>query len=223
MKRKIGCFVLLFAALALVAQDQQPAPPQGQSEQGGGPQGRRGGMMMRGRGVGGTISAIDGGTLTLQTRDGGTATVKTSADTKFQVDGKEAKLSDFKVGERVMVAGTKGDGDTWTAERVMSNPAMEARMREGLGKEFIAGKVKSIDGTNITVDRIDGQTQTIAVDESTSFRKQRESITLADIKVGDQVFGRGAVKDGTFVASQLNVGEPGRMMGGPRGPRPEPQ
>ena len=97
-------------------------------------------------------------------------------------------------------------------------------MREGLGKEFIAGKVKAIDGTNITVDRVDGQTQTIAVDENTSFRKQRDSITLADIKVGDQIMGRGALKAGVFVASQLNVGEPGRMMmGGPRGPRRQPQ
>lgn len=32
-----------------------------------------------------------------------------------------------------------------------------------------------------------------------------ESITLADIKVGDNVIGRGSVKSGTFVPAQLNV------------------
>jgi hypothetical protein len=54
------------------------------------------------------------------------------------------------------------------------------------------------------------------VDENTSFRKDNESITLADIKVGDQVFGRGELKNDIFVPSQLNVGQP--RFGGMRGP-----
>jgi hypothetical protein len=53
--------------------------------------------------------------------------------------------------------------------------------------------------------------QTIAVDESTSFKKQGESITLADLKAGDHVFGRGEVKNDVFVPAELNVGDP-RMM-----------
>ena len=219
MNRKFACLFLLLISMALIAQESQPEPP----PQGGMGQGRRGGMMMRGRGTGGEIKSINGDTLTLQNREGEESTVKTSNDTQVRIDGKPAKLSDLKVGDRVMVRGTKGSDNVWTAEMVASNPAMEARMREGLGKEFIAGKVKSIDGTSITVDRIDGQTQTISVDENTSFRKQRDSITLADIKVGDNIFGRGVLKEGTFVAAQLNVGEPGMrggMMGGPRQRQP---
>ena len=46
-------------------------------------------------------------------------------------------------------------------------------------------------------------------------KKGSESVTLADIKVGDFVFGPGEVKDGTFVPKLLNIGRPRMMIGGP--------
>ncbi len=41
-----------------------------------------------------------------------------------------------------------------------------------------------------------------------------ESITLADVKVGDMVRGTGSVKGGTFVPTQLVVMERGRRREG---------
>ena len=52
---------------------------------------------------------------------------------------------------------------------------------------------------------------------NTSFKKEGESITLADFKTGDHVFGPGEVKDGTFVAAKLMLGDMHRMRGGPEG------
>jgi hypothetical protein len=149
--------------------------------------------------------------------EGKTITVKLTDATRYRRDQKDAKLADFKVGEAVVVRGTPAGEDTWTAEVVAARPAMEARFREGLGKEFIVGEIKTIDGLKLTILRPDGKTQTIAVDENTSFQKQGESITLADIKPGDRVFGRGALKDGTFVPAVLTVGDirEGLRMGGP--------
>ena len=43
-----------------------------------------------------------------------------------------------------------------------------------------------------------------------------ESITLADIKVGDMIAATGSVKNGTFTAAKMGVAQPG---GGPRGGR----
>ncbi|GAA3755340.1 DUF5666 domain-containing protein [Terriglobus aquaticus] len=43
-----------------------------------------------------------------------------------------------------------------------------------------------------------------------------ESITLADVKVGDNIAGTGALKSGTFVPSDLHV-----LVQRPRGPRPD--
>ena len=77
-----------------------------------------------------------------------------------------------------------------------------------------AGKITAVDGTRLTILRADGETQTIQVDENTSFRKQGESVTLADLKPEDKVFGRGEVKNGVFVPTVLNVGEPRPMRTG---------
>lgn len=107
-----------------------------------------------------------------------------------------------------------------------------------LGKTLIAGRVTAIDLDNatMTVERPDGVSQTIGFDENTSFRRGRiaagagggrgfgtgadsaatvtatptgESITLADIKVGDRVTGPGEVKNGRFVSKELTVMTPG--------------
>ena len=87
-----------------------------------------------------------------------------------------------------------------------------AALRQELGKRFIIGEVKKIDETKLTILRPDGESQVIEVDEGTSFRNQkRESITLADIKTGDHVFGRGEVKNGIFVPQVLNLGDFMRM------------
>ena len=106
-----------------------------------------------------------------------------------------------------------------------------------LGKTNIIGRVTAVDMDNatITVERPDGVSQTIGFDEGTSFKRGRpsfgggfgmggggaagssatapadtgESITLADVKVGDRVGGPGEVKNGRFVAKQLMVMTPG--------------
>jgi hypothetical protein len=98
-----------------------------------------------------------------------------------------------------------------------------------MGKKFIAGEVAKIEDTKLTIKRVDGETQVIQVDENTSLRNsKRESVTLADVKVGDRVFGRGDLKDGVFVPAVLNVGAPGEMMmrrgdGQRQGPPPAPE
>jgi len=108
-----------------------------------------------------------------------------------------------------------------------------------MGKTLIAGRVTAIDLDNatMTVERPDGVSQTIGFDEGTSFKRGRiaigsgmnmgfrrgagsgaseaepaptgESITLADIKVGDRVAGPGQVKNGRFVPKELTVMTPG--------------
>jgi len=92
-----------------------------------------------------------------------------------------------------------------------------------------------VDNAKMTIERPDKVSQTIGFDETTSFKRGRgmmpgsmgtaaatpsaappaaanagESITLADIKVGDTVNGQGSVKSGVFVPSQLMVATPGQ-------------
>ena len=90
------------------------------------------------------------------------------------------------------------------------------KARADFGKTWTAGAIQSIDETKITIKRPDNVIQIIVVDENTSFRKRRDSITLADIKVGDNVTARGSVQNGNFLATVLGVGGPGER-GGPGG------
>ncbi|MDT8068839.1 MAG: DUF5666 domain-containing protein [Terriglobia bacterium] len=222
MTRKLTVLLLFTAAMAW-AQSEPAAPREHYSWQ---QQDTTHTQVVRGPfcGTGGTITAIEGDTITIKTMDGKQATVKVTPETRYRRDRQEAKLSDFKVGDTVFVRGEPSGENTWTAQGIMSNQNMGRgmMMREEMGKKVIAGEVAKIDGTSLTINRPDGQTQVIQVDETTSFRNaKRESITLADIKVGDRVFGRGELKDGVFVPAVLNVGAPGEMRmrrrGGPEG------
>src|SRR5690242_9523094 len=193
---------LLLATVFAVAQDGPQTRP-GQRQGFGG---------REFRGTVGQITEISGTTLKIKLRDGSIGTVNTTSDTRFRKDRQEAKLSDFKVGDTVMVRGDSTGEKTWSAQMVGSAPSqaeMQERMKQEMGKTIVVGDVKSIDAPKLTIQRTDGVEQTIEADENTSFRKGRdESITLPDIKAGDTIFARGELKNGTFVPTTINVVPP---------------
>ncbi|HKD66690.1 MAG TPA: DUF5666 domain-containing protein [Candidatus Binataceae bacterium] len=214
-------FLTLTFSCAMRAQDT------GQQNSNQPPEGRRGNYQQM-RGTAGTITAINGDTLTVKlAMNDSTVTVKLNDKTEYRKDREPAKLSDLRVGDFVMIRGEHTSESEVTASAVMTGPPGGGRfaMRAGpggegmangnmadLGKTFIVGEVKAIDGAKITVHRPDDQDQTIQADENTSFRKAGESITLPDIKAGDTIMGRGAVKDGVFVPATINVVDPQRMQ-----------
>ncbi len=208
---------------AMMAQDGPPpgAPPQGEAHEGRGT-----GF----HGVAGQITAIDGTTVTLQTFSGGTAKVKITPSTRLVKDRNEAKLTDYKVGDRVFASGEQDKEGVWVAQVLGERTGAGGFPHGGAmggaqfkpednGKTYIAGELVKVDGTKLTVKKPDDTVQVIEVDDDTSFRNERrESVTLADFKAGDFLRGQGAVKDGVFVAKSLNAGR-GR---GPRAGTPPP-
>jgi hypothetical protein len=207
--------VLMVFLLAGAAFAQETAtPPQNGEQQGGGQMRDR--MRGRfGRGVMGEITAVNSDGFTLKTMQGNAATVKVSATTRFMRDQQEIKKTDLKIGDTIGVAGSPDTNDptTWNATYVVDRTAQIKQFEQNLGKTMIAGEIKAIDGTKLTIQRPDGQAQTIEVDENTSFEKGREKVTLADFKVGDHVMGRGEVKNGVFVPSNLRIGGMGMGPG----------
>jgi len=193
------CIVAMLALTSVLGWSQgETANPPGQE-----PGSEQAGSRPRGPGVAGTITAIDDSNITIKTLDGAMVQVTTTGDTQFRKNRQPTKLNDFKVGDEIFVAGELKDGVV-QAKMVGSHPTgAPPEFREALGKRFIVGEVKAMSGTRITVLRPDGVTQNITVDENTLFRKDQESITLADIKVGDHVFGRGEVKK-----ERLHTGRP---------------
>lgn len=201
-------FLYLFVLTCCASFAQQPSQGDAQAQ----PPQRRGPGGRQFRGTVGEITAISGSTLKIKLADGSIGTVNTTADTRFRKDQQDAKLSDFKVGDNVMVRGDSTGDKAWTAQMVASAPSqaqMQERFKDAMGKTMVVGEVKSIDPPKITVKRVDGVEQSIEADENTSFRRGREeNITLPDIKVGDTIVARGELKNGVFVPANVSVVDP---------------
>lgn len=230
--------LLLLSSLTLTpAFAQQPDqtgtnPPH--DRQGGPRGGMSGGFAGMGSAVHGTVTAITGSQFTVKTEDGTTYNIATGPNTRVMKDRQPIKATEIKVGDVVMTGGEVDDkahtvGAVFLAVLDPEQVAHMKQMQADFGKTWTAGKITAIKDLTLTIERPDKKTQTITVDENTSFQKHRESITLADIKVGDAVTSRGALKDGNFVATQLSVVEPrNRPMGsgpsaGSAGPPPPSQ
>ena len=214
---QLGLLVLLFAGTspaqtsAAAATDQEPPAPQVERQ-------RRGPEDGRGMPLIGKITAINKGSIELAKADGSTATVKLTEKTEYHRDRQGAKLADFKVGDMVFVRGEENADHSVTAQviggRSGGGPETGGRGFGGgggfgeLGKDFVVGEVKSIDAPSLTVLRQDHVTQTLELNEETSLRRGRESITMADIQPGDHVVVRGAVQNKAFVPKNVMVLSP---------------
>ena len=203
-----------------------------------------GGQMVRG-----TVTASAADHLTVKTDAGEIYQVALSANTRVTKDRQPIKVADIKVGDGVGAMGVL-DPATKTVHAVFVG-VMDAeqvkKAREKMGKTYITGKVTAIDmdGLKLTIERPDGVSQVIGVDEQTSFKRggrgmaamasgggvmdvpggqargngagaggtgnpaSGESITFADVKVGDSIAGRGGLKNGVFVPTELGVMDPG--------------
>ena len=255
--------LVLAASLATIAAGAQV--PDGQEMNG--PAGMAGGRMVRG-----TVTAVAADKLTLKTEAGDVYEVSLSANTRLMKARQPVKVTDINPGDGLGAMGVL-DAPTKTVHALFVTviDAEEVKkMREGLGKVYIAGKVTAMDDLKLTVLRTDGVSQVIEVDEGTSFKRggralgemlnagfgmgmggggrqgragggagagsgagiatgagptaagtapaatsagparagnggAGESITLADVKVGDTVAGRGGLKNGVFVPTELGV------------------
>lgn len=177
-----------------------------------------------------TVKSEDGTVYQIVTTDN-TMIRKSTGGMRTPMDAQPIKLTDLKPGDGVMAVGQM-DAASKTLHAAMmfaTDASVVKALKANLGKTYISGKVTAIDLDNakLTVERPDGVAQTIGLDENTSFKRgghgrggmgsqdaggaatpSGESITLADIKIGDQISGQGAVKDGVFVPSELRVMKP---------------
>ena len=222
--------IVVFGSAAVA----QEAPGRGEVALGGGQR------------IQGTVTATAADHLTIKSETGEVYEVAITPNTRMMKDRQPVKTADVKVGDGVGAMGEL-DTSKKTVHAlfvVVMDAAQVKKLREDLGKTYITGKVTAVDDVKLTVQRPDNVSQVIEVDETTSFRKGSrrggmaveggapaiggtmpaqiaagggESITLADVKVGDLVAGQGSVKHGVFVPTNLTVLPPGAMGRGRRG------
>jgi hypothetical protein len=169
----------------------------------------------------GKITAVHQGSLDVADTNGDTVTVKINGQTEFRKDRQPAKRTDFKVGDIIIVRGEENPDHTWTAQAVAARsmngpngpngrggpggPGGRFAQAGTLGKDYVAGEIKSIDAPKLSVLRSDNVTQELELNEDTSLRKGRDSITMADIQVGDHLLARGGVENNVFVPKTIVV------------------
>ncbi|WP_263351131.1 DUF5666 domain-containing protein [Acidicapsa acidisoli] len=240
-------------ALALTttvaATAQQTGAGQGSNGQGQGWRGRGMGFPGGGRGVLGSVTEVAADHYTIKTDNGETYTVHFSVNTRImkepagrrQGGGGDAeggqrstpqvlKSTDIKVGDFITAGGevdaaAKSIGAVFIAQIDPERAKQIREMEANFGKTWLAGRITAIDGTTITIEgAMDHTPHSIMVDENTSFHQRRDSITLADIKPGEQLRAEGAVKGGAFLATTVNAMEPqNRGEGSPQAPASQPK
>ncbi len=220
-------FVVGMQAQARFLQEAPPPqnPPSAQGAGAGQSQGRGG---ERRPGVFGKLTAVHDQSFEITKQDESVVTVKTSGSTQFRKEGQDAKLSDFKVGDIVFVRGAENSDHTWTAEVIgtRANGGFGGGAGAGagaggrgepgggpgggrptgvLGQDYVFGEVKTVDAPKLSILRPDNVTQTVELNEETSLRKGRDSITMADIQPGDHIMVRGGMANNVFQPKSVMV------------------
>ena len=201
--------------------------------------GRNGMFMMGGNNVHGKVTAVSGTDITIQDEQGQTWKVQTGPNTRIRKDREEAKFSEIHVGDTIMAMGnldeqTRSLGAMFVVVPTAEQVAQMEKMRATFGKTWTAGRITAIKDLTITIERPDKVTQTVTVDENTSFHKgargQATDITFPDIRVGEMLRADGSAQGNNFLATSVVVMEPrqpgqGRYGSGGQGggPRMQPQ
>ena len=195
--------MLLGLPVSRAQEDDGAGPPDGGNGMGQ--------VFGRGNGVRGTVTASAANRFTIRTDEGDTYQVFYSPNTRLMKDRQPIEAAEVHVGDMLMAGGlVDAKARTVGAVLVIDIDAKEVQQaRAAFGKTWVMGKVTAIHDLKITIERAgDKQTQVVAVDENTSFRKRREDVTLADVKVGDMISAQGALHADTFLATTLRIMPP---------------
>lgn len=176
--------------------------------------------------LGGTVTAINGNTLTIQVDGRGgkgnrpdnaanpatpangsttpataaTSTTKTviiSNSTTYMQGGQSAQLSNLAVGARINAVGSlSSDANSMSALQIM----VELPRYDG--------QVTSVNGSTIVLQERSGTSRTIEVNSSTSYLNGQATASLSDIKVGANLHVEGQLDaSGKMTASVAQMGQ----------------
>ena len=171
-------------------------------------------MQRRGPGIYGTVSAINGNSLTVTSNGFGenpSATTYTVDATNATITkaGSASSLTNIALGDTVMVVGMVS-GTNVTAT-VIHDGALGG-MR-GRGAPGVIGVVASNNGTTLTIDHKNPKdnsttTYTISVTGTSTFTKNGVSTTIGNMNVGDTVLVFGTVSGTNVTATSIRDGVP---------------
>lgn len=167
------------------------APSGAASASNGLKRGDRGGLQ---NGVSGTISAINGNSLTLTRGNVVVIQATVNTNTVYTKAGQTISLSDLKVGQQVSVRTTTATDGT------VSVSAVEVVLNHS------SGTVSALDAGSLTLTRSDNTTVKVVFSSSTSYLDLGKAITLSDLKSGMRLEVAGTSNaDGSLNAEVVTV------------------
>ncbi|MHB1534931.1 MAG: DUF5666 domain-containing protein [Acidimicrobiales bacterium] len=181
-----------------------PAPGPGPLGLRGGPGGLGGPRGPGGPGGGGTITAINGSTLTLRTENG-TETVDTSSSTTYSKEMQSIAFSDLHVNDVVHVASTPPSTPPTASKTTPTEPGtgtVKATAVTVVEPSF-TGRVQSVSNGTYTLVGRDGQLLTVGTTGSTRYYKGTSKASSSAISVGAHVMAEGTQNDLTHLSADV--------------------
>lgn len=133
----------------------------------------------------GTLQALNGQTLTLETADGSAPTVTTSNATRWIVVGKpNATAGDLRVGDKVLVIGAKnnqGDPASLSPRVIVSAPAAYTQ------KNVLLGRLDSASSTTLQITTSAGPKTITLAPTAQTFGKAFNSLSASALKTNPNV------------------------------------
>ena len=161
------------------------------------------------RGGGGTITAINGSTLTLRTENG-TETVDTSTATTYHNEMQSVSFTTLKVGDVVHVASARPRSTSSASTRPEPGTGTVAATRVTVVEPSFAGRVTAIGNGTYTLVGRDGQLSTVTTTGSTRYDKGTAQAPASAVAVGDRVRAVGPKNSLTHLTADLITVGPAR-------------
>lgn len=160
-----------------------------------------------GMGIVGTVSIINGTTLTVISKvkpNGGTATTYTidASNATVTKGGANSKVSSIAVGDTVMIQGTI-NGTNITAKNIRDGVPQGQPEIQGNGQPVVAGSVTAINGNTITITNKSSVTYAVDASKAKFIVNGVASPTIANVAVGDNLVVQGTVNGTAVTASSV--------------------
>lgn len=171
--------------------------------------GQRGGM-----GIGGTVSAINGTSLTVTGKGRPAAGSTTATTVTYTVDASSATVTkngaassvpDIAVGDTIMVQGTVS-GTSVTAKTIRDGVVPQGQGQpaiQGNGQPVVAGSVTAISGNVITITNKSNVTYTIDATNAKFSVNGVTNPTILNVTTGDNLMIQGTVNGTSVTASSV--------------------
>ncbi len=161
--------------------------------------------LSNGQGLVGTVTAINGSTITVKGNRDGALYAVDATGAKFYAGASASTLGALKIGDTLMIGGII-TGTSVTASVVYDgnfSKGFPANAKWENLKPGIAGTVTAVNGSTITLSGKNGVTYMVNAANATFQKDRGTTMTLANISIGDTLLIQGAVSGTTVTAKNI--------------------